>query len=130
MASAPCSAVLHGVTPAWLEPVEHGRPRLGLRAIRLMLRERELLRRQLRALLREIVLASPPSAPGALEFDGASSFMLWGAIALNAESGGSELDMAQALAHESGHNLLFGLCAAGRQELPVLTIADLDGFAG
>ncbi len=41
-----------GVTPAWLEPVEHGRPRLGLRAIRLMLRERELLRRQLRALLR------------------------------------------------------------------------------
>lgn len=38
--------------PAWLEPIERGRPRLGLRAIRLTLAHRELLRRQLRALLR------------------------------------------------------------------------------
>lgn len=38
--------------PAWLEPAERGRPRLGLRAIRLTLVQRELLRCQLRALLR------------------------------------------------------------------------------
>jgi phosphotransferase system enzyme I (PtsI) len=37
---------------AWLEPAERGRPRLGLRAIRLTLVQRELLRCQLRALLR------------------------------------------------------------------------------
>ena len=37
---------------AWSEPVESGRPRLGLRAIRLGLQQRELLRCQLRALLR------------------------------------------------------------------------------
>lgn len=38
--------------PAWIGPTEHGRARLGLRAIRLSLKRRELLRQQLRALLR------------------------------------------------------------------------------
>ncbi len=38
--------------PPWIEPAEHGRPRLGLRALRLSLKRRELLRPQLRALLR------------------------------------------------------------------------------
>jgi phosphotransferase system enzyme I (PtsI) len=37
---------------SWIEPVEHGRSRLGLRATRLALKRPELLRRQLRALLR------------------------------------------------------------------------------
>ena len=37
---------------SWIEPTEHGRARLGLRAIRLSLKRRELLRQQLRALLR------------------------------------------------------------------------------
>ena len=41
-----------GSSPGWTEPAEHGRVRLGLRAIRLSLKRRELLRRQLRALLR------------------------------------------------------------------------------
>ena len=40
------------LTPSWLEPTEHGRPRLGLRAVRLSLKQPELLRQQLRALLR------------------------------------------------------------------------------
>jgi phosphotransferase system enzyme I (PtsI) len=40
------------VRPSWMEPVEHGRSRLGLRATRLALKRPELLRRQLRALLR------------------------------------------------------------------------------
>jgi phosphotransferase system enzyme I (PtsI) len=38
--------------PSWGEPAEHGRSRLGLRATRLALKRPELLRRQLRALLR------------------------------------------------------------------------------
>jgi phosphotransferase system enzyme I (PtsI) len=40
------------VRPDWIEPTEPSRARLGLRAIRLSLKRRELLRQQLRALLR------------------------------------------------------------------------------
>jgi len=68
---------------------------------------------EIRGLLREIVLAVGPIRPGTMTFDGASSFMLWGAIVLNPRMHESALDVAQALAHESGHNLLFGLCADG-----------------
>jgi len=68
---------------------------------------------EIRGLLREIVLAVGPIRPGSMTFDGASSFMLWGAIVLNPRLLTSALDVAQALAHESGHNLLFGLCADG-----------------
>jgi HEXXH motif-containing protein len=68
---------------------------------------------EIRALIGEIVIAIGPDDPTALVFDGASSFMLWGAIILNANGQRTVLEMAQALAHESGHNLLFGLCADG-----------------
>jgi hypothetical protein len=61
---------------------------------------------EIRILLREIVLATGP-------FAGVSSFMLWGATVLSVRSHKTVLDMIQALAHESGHNLLFGLCADG-----------------
>ena len=68
---------------------------------------------EIRALLREIVVAAGPEDPKALTFDGASSYMMWGAILLNARGQKTVLDAAQALAHESGHNLLFGFSAAG-----------------
>lgn len=68
---------------------------------------------EIRALIGEIVIAVGPDDPTAMVFDGASSFMLWGAILLNAKGHRTVLEMAQALAHESGHNLLFGLCADG-----------------
>jgi HEXXH motif-containing protein len=68
---------------------------------------------EIRALLREVVLAVGDGSPGAVSFDGASSFLLWGGIVLNARSYASPIEMVQALAHESGHNLLFGLCADG-----------------
>jgi HEXXH motif-containing protein len=83
------------------------------------------LLRELRALVLEIVLASPPPTPGAARFDGASSFLLWGAIVLNAESHATDLEMVQALAHESGHNLLFGLCADG----PLVDQDDAERYA-
>lgn len=67
---------------------------------------------EIRALLREIVIAAGPEDPKAPTFDGASSYMLWGAILLNARGQTSVLDTAQALAHESGHNLLFGFCTS------------------
>jgi hypothetical protein len=68
---------------------------------------------EIRALIGAIVIAVGPDDPTALVFDGASSFMLWGAIMLNAKGHRTVLEMALALAHESGHNLLFGLCADG-----------------
>jgi HEXXH motif-containing protein len=68
---------------------------------------------EIRALLRDIVVAAGSTDPKALTFDGASSYMLWGAILLNARGQKTVLDTAQALAHESGHNLLFGFCASG-----------------
>ncbi len=66
---------------------------------------------EIRALLREIILAAGNKDPKAYTFDGASSFMLWGAIILNADRGDGAIGMAQMLAHESAHNLLFGFSA-------------------
>ncbi|HUB86624.1 MAG TPA: HEXXH motif-containing putative peptide modification protein [Verrucomicrobiae bacterium] len=66
---------------------------------------------EIRALLREIVLAAGTEEPKKMTFDGASSFMLWGGIIINANRRDSQLAMVQMLAHESTHNLLFGLSA-------------------
>lgn len=79
---------------------------------------------EIRALLREIVIAAGPEDPKALTFDGSSSYMLWGATLLNARGPRTVLDTAQALAHESGHNLLFGYCASG----PLVENPDEDLF--
>ena len=68
---------------------------------------------EIRELLFEVVVAAGPTEPGTMTFDGSSSYMLWGAIMLNAVGQTSVLDTAQALAHESGHNLLFGQCVNG-----------------
>jgi HEXXH motif-containing protein len=68
---------------------------------------------EIRALLREIVVAAGPQDPKAITFDGASSYMMWGAVLLNARGQKDVLDTAQALAHESGHNLLFGFSSSG-----------------
>ena len=80
---------------------------------------------EIRALLREIIVAAGPEDPKAVTFDGASCYMLWGAVLLNARGQANVLDTAQALAHESGHNLLFGLCASG----PLVDNPDEELFA-
>lgn len=69
---------------------------------------------EVRALVREIVLTSAESNPSGALFDGASTFSLWGAVALNADRLGDRLTTAVALAHETAHNLLFGLALGGR----------------
>jgi HEXXH motif-containing protein len=68
-----------------------------------------LLSEEIRALVSEIVLASGSMDKNSMTFDGASSFMLWGGILLNAERKGGALEMAQMLAHESSHGLLYGM---------------------
>ena len=77
------------------------------------------------ALLHEIIIAVGPEDPKSLTFDGSSSYMLWGAIMLNARGQSTVLDTAQALAHESGHNVLFGLCASG----PLIYNDDEESFS-
>ena len=49
-----------------------------------------------------------PKMQKGLKFDGVSSFMLWGGVVLNVDGYSTALELVQALAHESGHNLLFG----------------------
>jgi HEXXH motif-containing protein len=68
---------------------------------------------EIRAIVREIVLAHGAEDTRGLKFDGVSSFLLWGGVVLNVEGYSTALELVQALAHESGHNLLFGLCAHG-----------------
>lgn len=80
---------------------------------------------EIRALLYEIVLAAGPTEPKAMTFDGSSAFMLWGAIMLNVLGQTTVLDTAQALAHESGHNLLFGKCVSG----PLVENDDEEAFS-
>ena len=65
---------------------------------------------EISALLKSVMLGSGPSEKGLLTFDGASAPGLWGAIVLNVIEPKDVVDMAQTLAHESCHNLLFGYC--------------------
>jgi hypothetical protein len=68
---------------------------------------------EIRALVLEIVLAAGTEDPKRMTFDGASAFMLWGAIMINANRRDGAVGMVQMLAHESAHDLLFGFCAEG-----------------
>jgi HEXXH motif-containing protein len=61
-------------------------------------------------LVHEIVLASSATGKGEMRFDGASSYMLWGALFLNPDENKSVLEMLETLIHESSHSLLFGMC--------------------
>lgn len=53
-----------------------------------------------------IMVTADPEAT--FQFDGGSSYMLWGGLFLNAASHHSEVDLVTVLAHESAHLLLFG----------------------
>ncbi|MEX1118700.1 MAG: HEXXH motif-containing putative peptide modification protein [Terrimicrobiaceae bacterium] len=72
-----------------------------------------LLAQEIRALICEILLAGGSTDKSSMTFDGASSFMLWGGILLNALRRGGALEMAQMLAHESAHGLLYGWALEG-----------------
>ncbi len=57
----------------------------------------------------EVILAAASKQPNAARFDGASSYMLWGALFLSVDDEKSDLEMMETLAHESAHSFLFGL---------------------
>ncbi|MGH6893152.1 MAG: aKG-HExxH-type peptide beta-hydroxylase [Dongiaceae bacterium] len=66
------------------------------------------LAEEIRAIVSEvIVIAGAPGAP--YQFDGGSSYRLWGALFLNVKRGATRVGLIEALAHEAAHSLLFGL---------------------
>lgn len=68
---------------------------------------------ELTMLTTEIIFAKPgPEAK--LNFGGASSFALWGAMALNAQAHDHWWDYLPRIVHEYSHNFLFGLAADGQ----------------
>lgn len=67
------------------------------------------LHEELTAMVSDVLLAQAP--PGAtVEFDGASHYQFWGLLLLNPKHHRNRLAVAEVLAHESGHSVLFGLC--------------------
>ena len=61
------------------------------------------------AMVSDVLLAQAP-AGARMEFDGASHYQFWGLLMLNPKHHRDRLAVAEVLAHESGHSVLFGLC--------------------
>jgi hypothetical protein len=66
------------------------------------------LSREIRALVRDVIFVASEPGAGGLVFHGASTFYLWGSLFLNARINPDRVSMAEALAHEAAHSLLFG----------------------
>ena len=59
------------------------------------------------AIIREVILVSGDPAIG-YDFAGGCCYMLWGALFINAGAHKSDVELMEAIAHESAHSLLFG----------------------
>lgn len=62
---------------------------------------------EVRGIIGRVLLAVGPEGARYV-FDGGSSYMLWGMLALNARFHQTRVQMAEVIAHESAHVLLFG----------------------
>lgn len=78
------------------------------------------LAQEFHELVREIILVAPDGSSDS-EFEGGTSFKLWGALFLNAECTPTPAQLAVTLAHEQGHAVLFGMC---REEMLVHNLDD------
>jgi HEXXH motif-containing protein len=63
---------------------------------------------EVETIVRDIVLAKPDGS-NLIEYGGASSFGLWGAISINAETQRDWPQVYRQIVHETGHNLLFAI---------------------
>jgi len=63
---------------------------------------------EVRALVSQVLMAVGDPEKKA-EFDGGSSYSIWGALFLNASSHENDIAMAEVIAHETAHCLLYGL---------------------
>lgn len=68
---------------------------------------------EIKAVVREIILAVNTGDENYFQYGGASSFMMWGSLLMNASNEHNLLGLVQSLVHESAHSLLFGMCADG-----------------
>jgi len=59
-------------------------------------------------IVRDIVLAKP-GPDSTLNYSGATSFGVWGAITINAETQRDWIQLYRQMVHETAHNLLFGM---------------------
>jgi len=106
------------------KPEESNRTKASvMRAITLMRQLVPDLAAEFEAIVIEVLLAAADE-PDAPRFDGASSYMLWGALALSVDDEKSDLEMIETLAHEAGHSILFGLTI----EEPLVKNDDDDVF--
>ncbi|WP_374441045.1 HEXXH motif-containing putative peptide modification protein [Stella sp.] len=80
---------------------------------------------EVRAILREIVFARGTPAPGEETFQGASTFLAWGAVLLNATEQPDRVALAESLAHETGHSILSGFSRGA----PLVANADAERHA-
>ena len=100
--------VTYGFVPPDLEDSQRMQQSIE-QAFKLMQKVLPELLAEIQALIVEILLAAAPKSPGAPQFGGASSYQLWGAMVLNVDGEKSDVEMMEALAHETAHSLLFGL---------------------
>ena len=63
---------------------------------------------EIEAIVNTVILAQAPEG-ATFEFDGASHYQFWGLLLLNPKHHRTRLAVAEVLAHEAGHSLLFGL---------------------
>lgn len=80
-----------------------------LKALSLMHDTVPAMANEFTAIVIEVILAAASKQPNAYRFDGASSYMLWGALVLSVDDEKTDLEMMETLAHESAHSFLFGL---------------------
>lgn len=78
------------------------------RAIALMREAAPEVHAEVEIVIRDIVLARPDGT-NLMNYAGASSFALWGAITLNAETQFDWIQIFRQTVHETGHNLLFAI---------------------
>lgn len=100
-----------------LLPVEGDALREGRRrvagAMALLAAAAPALHAEIDALINEIVLVKSQAGAGTLAFHGASSFFLWGALALNLAQHGSRVKLVEGIVHEAAHCLLHGFTLGG-----------------
>jgi len=66
------------------------------------------LAEEVHALISQVLMAVGDPESG-MEFDGGSSYSLWGALFLNATCHDNDIAMAEVIAHETAHCLLYGM---------------------
>lgn len=60
-------------------------------------------------IVRDIVISRPDGINNLINYSGASSFALWGGLAINGETHHEWIQFCRQIVHEAGHNLLFAL---------------------